>query len=136
MRRVRWCLLAVLFFLSATACWGGAVLIADAHGNPWGMMPQRLLIHAPFHSWLIPGILLFSAIGLLGVWTLWLTLRQERDYGLWSALQGMVLLGYLATESVLLRSWIWLDYLYGVLALCLILSGLRLRNVSRSASRS
>jgi hypothetical protein len=130
MRIVRAVTMIVLFFLSATAFWGGTVLIANAHGNPWGMMPLTLLAHTPFHSWLIPGVILFSANGLLALWALWLTLRRAPHYGLWSALQGFVLLGWLVVECLLLRIVIWPHYLYGTLALFLILFGFGLQHMT------
>lgn len=120
----------ILFFVSATSFWGGTVLIADAHGNPWGMMPLSLLAHSPFHSWLIPGLILFSANGILGLLVLWQALRQAPQYGLWSALQGFVLLGWLAVECLFLQIVAWPHYFYGTLALLLILCGFVLQHAS------
>jgi len=120
-----------LLFLSATALYGGAVLILDAHANPWGVMPLSLLEHSPFHSWLIPGIVLLTANGLLGLWVLWLVLAHWRHDGLWAILQGCVLLGWLTVECIVLRTVIWPHYMYGAVGLVLILSGAALRHGSR-----
>jgi hypothetical protein len=120
----------VLFFVSVTALWGGAVLVAEAHGNPWGMLPVELLHRSPFHSWLIPGIILFSAIGLLAFWTLWLALRQRMHHGLWLSFQGFVLLVWLFVECLFLRMVIWPHYFYGALGLFLVLSGFVLNRAS------
>ena len=103
----------VLLFVSASALWGGAVLVVNAHGNPWGIMPLSLLVHSPFHSWLIPGMILFVANGLLALFVLLLTLRRGPRYGLWSALQGFMLLGWLVVECAYLRTVIWPHYFYG-----------------------
>ena len=73
-----------LVFLSSTALYGGTVLIVNAHGNPWGMMPLSLLDHTPFHSWLVPGIVLLTANGVLALWVLWLVLAHRRQDGLWT----------------------------------------------------
>ena len=130
MRIIRFFLILVLFFVSTTAFWGGTVLIANAHGNPWGMMPLSLLAHSPFHSWLIPGLILISANGVLGLLVMWQTLRQEPKYGLWSALQGFVLMGWLAVECLFLRIVARPHYFYGALALLLILCGFALQHAS------
>jgi hypothetical protein len=53
-------------------------------------MPQSLLRFSPFHSDLIPGIILLAANGLLSLWVLWLTVHRHADYGWWVAAQGCV----------------------------------------------
>jgi hypothetical protein len=125
----------VLLFVSVTALWGGTVLIGNSHGNPWGMMPLSLLAHSPFHSWMIPGMILVIANGLLALWTLWLALRRRPRCGLWSALQGFVLIGWLIVECIFLRTVIWPHYFYGSLALFLILSGFALQSGSTGRAR-
>lgn len=125
MRMVRSVLVLASCLLSATACWGGAVLIAEAHGNPLGMMPQRLLRDSPFRSWAFPGIFLFSGVGLLGIWTLWVNLHERPNSGFWSAVQGSVLLAFM----LFWRMPVWLNYFYGVLALILVASGLWIQSI-------
>ncbi len=121
-----------LVFLSASALYGGAVLILDAHGNPWGMMPLSVLDHTPFHSWLIPGIVLLTANGVLALWVLWLVLAHWRHDGLWAILQGCVLLGWLTVECIMLRTVIWPHYMYGAVGLALIVTGVVLRRESHA----
>ncbi len=133
MNFVRVLLVAGLLFLSVTALYGGVVLILNAEGNPWGMMPLSLLEHSPFHSWMIPGVLLLTANGLLSLWVLWLVLAHGRHDGLWAMFQGCVLLGWLTVECVMLRTVIWPHYLYGAVGLALILAGGVLRRGERPA---
>ena len=52
---------------------------AHANGEPL-RMPQTLLQYSPFHSYLIPGIILFVVNGLMSLLVLWLTVRA---FGLW-----------------------------------------------------
>jgi len=47
----------LLGFLSVTALVGAFPLLTSPDGEPWDM-PQSLLDHSPFHSFLIPGIVL------------------------------------------------------------------------------
>lgn len=131
MRILRVLAVVLLFFLSGTAIYGGIHLIRDAHGNPWGMMPVSLLQYSPFHSWLIPGIILLTVNGLLGLWVLGLMLAHRRYDALWAALQGCVLLGWLVVECILLRVVAWPHYLYGAVALALIVLGFALRRDAR-----
>jgi len=121
-------LTVLLLLLSSTACWGGAMLIAEAHRNPLGLMAQSASAHA-----LLLGIVLFGAVGVPGVWALWVNLRHEPTSGFWSALEGVVLLGWLTAECLFSHTLLWLHYVYGALGLFLIFSGIVL---SQSRSRS
>jgi uncharacterized membrane protein len=106
---------------------GAVTLIANAHGNPWGVMSLSILRHSPFHSWLIPGILLLICNGLLPLWVLWLVLKQKTLYEVWIAIQGCVLLGWLAAEIGMLRVVVGPTYLYGTVGLILAATGLTLQ---------
>ena len=117
-----------LAYLSLSALWGGIVLIANAHENPWGMMPQSLIRFSPFHSYLIPGIVLLVANGLLALFVLLLVFLRTTHYGLWTVFQGFVLLGWLTIECLMLRVVIWPHYLFGAVALILVTSGLLARH--------
>lgn len=125
MRALRTTAIVALTYVALSGLVGGVPLILHAHDEPW-WMPQSLLQHSPFHSFLIPGIILFSAIGLLGCWVLWLTIKRRPGYGGWVVLQGCVLLGWLITEVIMLRLVMWAHYMYGVFALVLVISGLML----------
>jgi hypothetical protein len=56
----------LLSFLGTGAIFGGAVLILSPGGRFFGM-PLSLLKNSPFHDFLIPGVILFLALGLTPV---------------------------------------------------------------------
>ena len=99
------------------------MLIADAHGHLFTLVPRSTPAHSLFNAYFVFGIVLFAAIGAPGVWTLWVNLRHEPHAGCWAALDGVVLLSWLAAESVVFQTLLWLDYVYGALGVCLIFSG-------------
>lgn len=125
MKTLRWIGIALLFFLSASAIMGSLPMIANPGGEPWNM-PQVLLKHSPFISYLVPGMILLVANGLLAFWALWLALAAVPHYSRWMTLQGCILLGWLAVECVMLRVVVWPHYLYGAIAAGLIAAGLML----------
>lgn len=128
MRFVRWFAIGVLAFLGLGALAGSIPMITASLLRAPGLMPLSLLEHSPFHSYLIPGILLLTANGLLAFWVLWLDVMRRPRFGYWTALQGCVLMGWLAVQCWMLREVIWWHYLYGTVALALIVSGFVLRN--------
>jgi hypothetical protein len=134
MKFVRWAAIVLLGFLSISAIFGSIPMIADPHGAPTGM-PQSLLQYSPFPSFLVPGLTLLIANGLLALWVMWLALAQIHRFGQWTVLQGFVLLAWLVIECILLRMVIWPHYLYGAVAVGLIAAGALLwRGESRPAS--
>jgi len=130
MRSLRIGAIAALVFLSLSAIVGAIPMLIHPAGEPWAM-PQNLLQHSPFHSYLIPGIILLAANGLLSLWALWLTLHRHSNYGWWVAAQGCVLFGWLIVEVVMLRVAVWPHYLFGAVALVLVVTGAALVRLSR-----
>lgn len=135
MRQVRIAAIVTLAFLGLGAFVGSIPLILDPTGSTM-RMPLSFLRYSPFHSFLIPGMILLVSNGLLAVVVLWLVLRRMPRYGLWTALQGCVLMGWLAVECWLLRVVAWPHYFYGAVALALIVEGISLRHEPAPQSRA
>lgn len=57
-------LLILLFFQSASGLYGGAALISDPTGHVLSL-PTTLLEGTPFQNFLIPGIILFTVLGIV-----------------------------------------------------------------------
>lgn len=125
MKLARGIAIPVLGFLAVSALAGAIPMLVDPYA-PAGKLPLSLLRNSPFHSFLIPGILLLLANGLLPGWILWAVIARKPHYGQWVTFQGCVLLVWLATESGMLQLIFWPHYLFGSLALVLVLAGVLL----------
>jgi hypothetical protein len=132
MKLVRAIALTALGFLSVTSVVGAIPMIVNPHGKPW-QMPQSFLVHSPFNSFLIPGIILLLANGVLSLFVLVETVRRRNGYGWWVALQGCVLCGWIGVEVAILRMAIWPHYFYGAIGLALIVAGCALARACRVA---
>lgn len=119
--------IATLIFLGITALIGSVPLIIDPSGRLL-MMPLSLLEHSPFTSFLVPGIILLTANGLLSFTVLVFVLRKIDRYSWWIVLEGCVLAGWIITQVLMIRVVIWAHYVYWITALILIGCGLMLRN--------
>ena len=123
---VRWIAIGLLFFLGVSGVVGAVPMIADPHGSPW-QMSQGLLAHSPFRSYLLPGIVLFCANGILPLVICALALRGLRNYAALTALQGIILLGWTVVECLMLRTVVWPHYLYGGVGAAMIACAVLLR---------
>jgi len=117
--------IGLLLFNGLTACFGGWVLMAKPDGTGFGMSPEELQ-YSPFTNFLIPGIILFIANGLLSLVIAFLTIRQVSGYFRWVIFQGCILLGWIGVQMVMLQTVNSLHIIYGIAGMLLIASGLRL----------
>ena len=131
MKQARIVAIVALSFLGLSGVIGAIPLIVNRSGEPW-RMPQSLLQYSPFRSYLVPGIILLVANGLLSVWALWLTVGKHRGFGWWVIAQGVVLLGWLIVEVAMLRLMVWPHYLYGTVAMALVISGVAIVRANTS----
>jgi hypothetical protein len=123
MKKARIFAIVTLIFTGLSGVIGAIPLIINPGGEPWSF-PQSLLQYSPFRFYLIPGIILLVANGLLSVWALWLTVRRRPGFGWWVLVQGIVSLGWLIVEVAMLRLVVWPHYLYGAVAMVLVVSGI------------
>jgi hypothetical protein len=123
MKCVRLGALILLLFLGTGGIVGGVHLIVHPYENQWGVMPLSLLQYSPFHSYLVPGIILLVSMGLLPLWIYLRLKRRQPLYGMWTAFQGGVLFGWLTVECLMLRVVVWPHLLYAAIAVALIVLG-------------
>lgn len=118
-------------FLGLGAIAGGAMLILGPDGHLLGM-PTRMLSGTPFHDYLVPGIILFTAIGLAPLLVAALTFRRHPIAPLAAVAVGLTLIGWITVEMVMLNgpgSLAWAFYL--VLGCAIAAVGIAWRRYSR-----
>lgn len=118
-------LLVLCFFTAITAFFGGAVLLLDPSGKLLSL-PLDQLRWGLFPSFLIPGILLFGAVGganlLAGI-----ALKRKWRLSPWLAMfAGSVLLGWLIGELLLYKLTHLIQIVYILIGVLSVLFGLRL----------
>ncbi|WP_420153374.1 hypothetical protein [Siphonobacter sp.] len=90
-------------------------------------MSTRLLEHSPFSDFLIPGVLLLLVNGLSSLWISWIVIQRKINYQRFIVLQGLLLIGWILIQVLLIREVSWLHYSFGGLGMVLIGAGLKLR---------
>jgi hypothetical protein len=118
-------------FLGLGAMAGGAMLILGPDGHLLGM-PTTMLSGTPFRDYLVPGIILFTAVGLAPMVIAAITLRRHPIAPLAAVAVGLTLIGWITVEMVMLNgpgSLAWAFYL--VLGCAIVAVGIAWRLNSR-----
>ena len=100
-------------FLGIGALFGGGALILAPDGHLL-RMPVKLLAGSPFPSFLVPGIVLFSLVGVAPLIAAAITLRRQALAPLAAIAVGVTLIGWVSVEMVVLAgpgSLAWTLYL-------------------------
>ncbi len=114
-----WSFLTAVLFLGVTALFGGASLIIDPSGGRL-MLPLKWLNETPFNNYLIPGIILFSILGLGSFIVMFGVLTKKRWAWITSISIGVILIAWLLIQIYLIRQIHLLHFIYGALAVLLI----------------
>jgi hypothetical protein len=100
-------------FLGLGALFGGGAFILAPDGHLLGM-PVSLLAGSPFTSYLVPGIVLFTFVGVAPLLAAAMTLRRQPIAPIAAIAVGLTLIGWVSVEMVVLAglgSLAWALYL-------------------------
>lgn len=140
--KVVWLLIILQFLLGLGALSGGAVLMAAPDGSIMNM-PLSMLKYSPFPNYLIPGVILFTVLGVYPVvvaYSLWqrpawgwpdaLNPTKDRHWSWAASLSvGVILVIWITVQVLLIRSVAFLHVLYfiwgWVLTLLTLSAGVR-----------
>ncbi len=116
----------ILIFSGISACFGGWMLITSPDGSSLGMT-TGLLEYSPFTDFLIPGIVLFTVIGLFSLVSAYLVVRQVTRYSFLVILMGLILIGWIVVQAIMIQTVNYLHVIFVSAGLLLVVSGLLLR---------
>jgi hypothetical protein len=121
-------LIAADMFVALSAGGGGISLMAGLEGERF---PPALLKGTPFSSYLIPGLILAVAVGGSAAVAA-VVLLSDRGAGVTaSMLAGLILMGWIAGEMLLLRQPSWIEAFFFAAGLTMAGVGLRTRRTVR-----
>jgi len=127
-------LIFLLGLLGFGAIGGGGVLIISPSGELIGM-PLSIIQNSPFINFLIPGIILFTVLGILPVVLMYALIKKPKwqlpeffnvfkdMYWAWSycVYTGFALIIWIQTEMTVMKTVHWLQSLYMGIAILLLL---------------
>lgn len=109
---IRWMLGLLCLFTGLTAVFGGTQLLGWTPPIASFRPPRSMLEYTPFHSFIVPGLLLFFVIGFSNLLAGIQVLRQDRWGEIAAGFAGGAVTIWIITEMVLLHSFEWLQGFY------------------------
>lgn len=126
MKILRILTILLLLFNGTGALFGGWSLITDPTGQDL-QLPQQLLEHSPFSDFFIPGIVLFTCIGIFSLIVMfWLTM-QWKYHALLLIIKGLLVTGWISIQMILIRELSYLQGIFIAIGIFFILTGWRLK---------
>lgn len=104
------------------AIYGGQSLIRYPDGSDL-QIPLSYLEHSPFTDFLIPGIILFTANGLFSFFVAAAILLKYKKHALLVLLQGLILMGWIIIQMIMIREINSLHIVMGSTGLLLVVLG-------------
>jgi hypothetical protein len=114
-----------------TAIAGGIALVLAPDGR-YLKAPADLLEHAPFDTFLVPGLLLLFVVGGINGFATWLAVRRDYQANEIAFAGGVALLGWIVTEMILLRTINALQVTYFLVAVGILTAVVRRVRVERA----
>lgn len=105
----RWVAIAFLLLTGINAVVAGALFIVQPDGSAMGMS-REYLQYSPFSSYLLPGIVLFTVNGILNLIAALMLLRKKKRAALFTMLQGVLLVGWIVVQVLMVREVNFLHY--------------------------
>jgi hypothetical protein len=121
-RVLRISVIVLLFIIALNALAAGFSFMVEPTGKDIGISTDYLR-HSPFNDFFIPGIILFTANGVLGIITAILAIRKTTHYQLWIIAQGCILLGWIIIQMILVQDFNWMHFVCLVMGSVLVVAG-------------
>lgn len=109
------CLLALHVFVGIGGVIGGSAAIINPQ-EPLGM-PVEALVNSPFSNYLIPGIILFTVIGLGNIISALMFRFKSRFQGYISSIFSWALVIWIVVQCIMLNTVVFLHVLYFIIGI-------------------
>ncbi len=113
----------LLFIVSLNALAAGYSFMTDPSGKGLGIKTDYLKRSAPFHDYLIPGIVLFVVIGIMSSIIAVLAMAKKAHYPFLILVQGCILVGWIAIQLMMVTTFHLLHLIIGLAGIILMISG-------------
>ena len=126
MKTLRIVAILLLLFNGTGALFGGWSLITDPTGQDLHL-PGELLEHSPFKDFFIPGIVLFTAIGIFSLIVLFWMTMQWKHYPILLIIEGLLVTGWIIIQMIMIREISYLQFVFMGIGIFFVLAGRKMR---------
>jgi hypothetical protein len=133
-KRLRITAMTLLIILGLTAMLGGWGLIDEPSGSNLTFTTD-MLEKTPFRNFLIPGIILFTLVGVLSLVIAGLVYYKVKNHPWYIIFEGVFLTGWLTVEVLLGFFFAYLHFPYYAIGFLLIIIGFLLKNKEPESSK-
>ncbi len=125
MKAIRLTTILLLLIVAINGLAAGYLFIIDPSGAKLNI-PVSILSHSPFYNFLIPGIILFTVNGIFNLIAAIATILRLKIYPNLVVWQGIILIGWIAIQIILLQNFNLLHLIMIIIGLTLFVFGNRL----------
>jgi hypothetical protein len=123
---MRLLLFLLLTFIALSAVFSGMFMLCYPDGSFLGLS-TALLKDTAFHSFTIPGIILTVVVGGTSLVAVVLNVLAHPMRYNWAIAAGVVLAGWIVVQMLLINTFHWLQFVYLLLALMVLLLSWQLK---------
>lgn len=125
MKTIRITTVILLLLVAINAVIAGYLFIIDPSGSKL-KIPLSVLEYSPFKDFLIPGIILFTVNGIFNFVAATLTIFKWKNYPALIVWQGIILIGWIVIQVIMLREFNLLHFVLASIGILLFTFGNRL----------
>ena len=112
-----------LFIIGLNALAAGYSFITEPSGSGLGISTDYLR-YSPFRDYFIPGIILFTAIGIFSIVAAIMAIKRKNIYPLFLFTEGCLLLGWIVIQVLMVKDINWMHITCFCVGIVLILGGI------------
>lgn len=116
----------LLILTSLNALAAGFSMIVEPSGKDLGMKVEEVLKYSPFDNFLIPGLVLFTMIGLGCILTTYFMIKKIKYHDYVLIAQGAIIMGWIIIQVAMLREFNWMHAFVGSTGVFFVIQGFSL----------
>lgn len=134
-KRLRVVAFIIVLIVSLNAIAAGYSFIVEPSGEGVGITTGYLRESAPFRDYQVPGIILFSVIGIGGLFVSMMTMKRQSKYPVLLIAHGCILVGWISVQLSMVKTFHILHVIISVAGIALVAIGWRLKQPAGSRFR-
>lgn len=127
--------ISLMLLTAINAVIAGILFIIDPSGQKMGI-DVSYLRHSPFHSFLLPGIVLFVVNGLFNFGAAYAVIKNRPYASTFTLVQGVLLVGWIVVQVLMVRDVSALHIIMFCIGFVLIMCGFLLHQYGVSQKQS